>query len=247
MNWNVLYPVSVTGAIAIIGLLYITNNLTLGSFGSAFLALLATFFGALFAFRLNERKDESKERSRRISAINRAILVLGAQHNEVRAIVHEVNKHPQLIPRALQMNAALPVKSLRLEQKLDELMFLFESSDPNILFELHIEQIRFDQALETVRLRAKFTGDILQPEMAKHQLKGKYVTEQMLREMLGELVFESAVNMTHTMTHHIQGSNESLPVLQSKLRALAKELFPDEKFVKFDLLEVPSQYDPRSR
>lgn len=246
MKWNYVYPISVFGAVVIIGLLYITSNLTLGNFGSALLALLGTFFGALFAFRLNERKDVDKERSRRISALNRAILVLGAQHNEIRALYNDVSKHPELVPRALQMNAALPVSSLRLEQNLDELLFLFGSSNPNIVFELHLEQIRFDQALETVRLRAAFTADVLHPEMARHQLKGRYVNEQMLREMLGELIFESAVNMTRTMTYHVQGSNESLPVLQSKLHALAKELFPKEKFVKFELVDVSSEPGPGS-
>lgn len=245
MKWNVVYPVSAVSAVAIIGLLYLTDNLTLANFGSALLALLGTFFGALFAFRLNERKDADKERSRRISALNRAILVLGAQHNEIRTIVQEINEHPEPIARAFHMNAAMPVQSLRLEQRLDDILFLLKSSDPNILFELHIEQIRFDQALETVRLRAKFTADVLHPEMAKHQLKGKYVNERMLREMFGELIFESAVNMTHTMTYHTQGSNESLPALQKKLHALAKELFPGEKFVKFDLIDVPPQFDPR--
>lgn len=245
MKWNVVYPISVLGAITIIGLLYFTDNLTLTSFGTALIALLATFFGALFAFRLNERKDESKEQARRILALNRAILVLGAQHNEIRTILRDVDAYPELILRALQMNAAMPVQSLRLEQRLDDLLFLLESSDPNMLFELHLEQIRFDQALETVRLRAKFTADVLHPEMAQHQLRGKLVTEEMLRSILGELVFESAVNMTATMTYHVRGSNESLPTMQKKLRAMAKDLFPEQKFITFDLKEVPPNFDPR--
>ena len=51
--------------------------------GTAFLALLGTFVGALFAFRLNESRGTRKLEVERKAALNRALFVLLRQYNAI--------------------------------------------------------------------------------------------------------------------------------------------------------------------
>jgi hypothetical protein len=245
MSKNAMYGGAVAAVIIIITLLASQGLISKNDFGVAFLALLGTFFGALFAFRLDEDKEKKKEYQRRKSAMNRALLVLGAQHNELRIIKKELEKFPHLKACAFNMNAAQPVETLRLEQKIDDLDFLLESEAPNMLFKLHLEQLRFDQALEAVRMRNKHCVDVLQPAMEKHDLRGKMVSDAQVREALGNMIYETAVNTTATMAYHVGASDLSIPELAAEFRALAKKVQPGEKFLVFDLVDPKPQFDPR--
>lgn len=246
MSKKLIYGGAVGAVIIIVAILAWQGLVSENDFGVAFLALLGTFFGALFAFRLDEQKDAAKERARRKSALNRALLVLGAQHNEIRTIKREMDQFQNAVLCAFNMNASQPANSLGLEQKIDDLEFLLESDDPNMLFKIHIEQLRFDQALETVRMRNVHCVGQVQPKMEAANLRGKLVNESMLRAAMGELIYETAVNTTTTMRYHITESDRSIPELMKELRALAKKLFPGEKFVVFELVEPKPQFDPRN-
>jgi len=43
------------------------------------------------------------------------------------------------------------------------------------------------------------------------------------------------------MRDHVLASNQSLPALATKLRAVAKQLYPDERFVQFEHLPLPNE------
>jgi hypothetical protein len=48
-----------------------------------FFTILSTFIGAFFAFRLQEVKDRAKEHDRQINEVNKALLALASQYNEL--------------------------------------------------------------------------------------------------------------------------------------------------------------------
>jgi hypothetical protein len=60
-----------------------------------------------------------------------------------------------------------------------------------------------------------------------------------LETKLGEYLFGGALQGARTIREHIDGSNESIPIAFEKLRKIAKELFPDEKFVSFEIVPLP--------
>jgi hypothetical protein len=245
MSKKLIYGGAVAAVIIMVALLAWQDLITKKDFGVAFLALLGTFFGALFAFRLDENKEATRELQRRKATLNRALLVLGAQHNEVRLIKGQLDKFKDLKACAFNMNAAQPVETLRLEQKLDDLDFLLESGDPNMIFKLHLEQLRFDQVLEAVRMRNKHCIEVLQPAMERHKMRGRQLTQAQVRELLGDMIFETAVNSTATMAYHVDASDLSIPELAADLRALAKKILPGERFVLFELVDPKPQFDPR--
>ncbi|MBV6667739.1 hypothetical protein KV691_00045 [Xanthomonas euvesicatoria pv. alangii] len=212
----------------------------------ALLALLSTFFGAQFAFRLGERRDSEREVQRRIAAINRSLLVLGGQHNEIRTMKRELDQFKNNVDCALGMNAFVPPDTIGLSQKIDDLDFLIDSPDPNLIFKIHVEQLRFDQTLVATRLRAKHCLDELQPAFAASTLtRGATYSYNDLKENLGEQVLESAINLVTTMRYHVYQSDESIPALQSEIREIGRLLFPEAKIIKFDLVDVEKQIDPR--
>ena len=209
-----------------------------GSFGesqiaTSIFALIGTFFGALFAFRLQESKEKAKEVKARKTALNRALLVLGMHHNEIQNYIKELSPYVSEVDRAFNLPASQPVENLDLRQKFDELDFLLESSNPNILVELIIEQQRFDQVMQAIKLRNNFYVNEVQPVFAAQGLNHRLVAREELREKLGERLFEGAITQVKMVYDHVGSSNDSLQEVFGKLRTVAKELFPSEGFVQF--------------
>lgn len=244
MSKGIIYVVAITAAVAIVALLASLGKLEWKDFGVALMALVSTFFGALFAFRLDESREGAKLRSGQKAALNRALFVFGAQHNEIRITKNEMDRYPHDISCTISMNAWQSAQALH--QKVEELDFLLDSSDPNILFEIHIEQIRYEQVMSLIELRNRHSIDVLQPAIEASDLrKLSSVSEEILRSSLGDRIFETAMNYTRSMRYQVDASNESIPEVAAKLRMIAKSLMPEEKFVQFESVEFPVQFDPR--
>ncbi|CAD1790651.1 MULTISPECIES: hypothetical protein [Xanthomonas] len=118
-----IYVLAVVAAFGCIAILAWAGEIQSKDLALALLALLSTFFGAQFAFRLGERRDSEKEVQRRVSAINRSLLVLGAQHNEIRTMKKELDRFKKDVDCALGMNAFVPPDTIGLSQKIDDLDF----------------------------------------------------------------------------------------------------------------------------
>ena len=113
-----------------------------------------------------------------------------------------------------------------------DLVFLLEKS-PQLLFELSIEQERFDQILEAVRIRNGFYVDEVQPAIERTGMLGRFVGLIEAERLLGQRVFGAAISQAKTVFVHLNSSKESIPPAVNKLRATAKEHFPETKFVSF--------------
>jgi hypothetical protein len=207
-------------------------------------ALFGTFAGALLAFRLEESRDRTKETSARKAALNRALVVLGYHHNEIRTYRDLMAPHRPGIELAFNFPASQPPEHVDMRQRFDELGFLVDSSTPQVLFELIIEQTRFDQAMQAIRQRNAFYVERVQPEFARHGLNNRLVSDHEIATALGEYLYGAAMHGAQTMREHVWESNESLPALAAKLRGIAKELYPDEKFVLFQNTPLPNDNLP---
>ncbi|RNF85258.1 hypothetical protein EER27_05690 [Lysobacter psychrotolerans] len=204
-------------------------------------ALFGTFAGALLAFRLEENREKAREVRAQKTALNRALLVLGFHHNEIRTFRNLIAPHRTDIELAFNLPASQPPEQIDMRQKFDELDFLLDSSAPQVLFDLIIEQERFDQALQAVRQRNEFYVREVQPVFAAQGLNNRRVSMAELKSKLGEYLFGGALQGAETIREHIEGSNESIPVAVEKLRKVAKELFPDEKFLMFEKVLLPHE------
>lgn len=213
-------------------------------FAKAIFPLLGTFVGAFLAFRLQEYREEIKDEKTRKASLNRALLVLGVQHNEIRSYLKLIAPYKDEIEIAFNFPGIQPQEKFEVSQKIDDLNFLLESGYPNLLFEIIIEQGRFDQTMEAIRIRNIFYVRELQPVLAAKKLNKKSLSRMDLETEVGEYLFGSAVNGANSMASHIRSSNESLPALFENLRKISKQLYPAEKFVEFDLLPLGDEDKP---
>lgn len=208
-----------------------TGALTGKEVSVAFLASIGTFLGALFAFRLNENKDAFKKLSEQRAALNRALFILARQRNAVESFKKHLQPFKNEIERALLLPAHKPPTYEGLKQNFETMEFLLEHGKANLLMRLTIEDERFHQTFESIRIRNDFYVAEVLPELARHGLQGKNVTDKELLELLGERIFGSAITYSKGVYFHISESEKSIPAMHSEVHAAAKEIFPNAKFI----------------
>ena len=198
----------------------------------SFLAILGTFLGALFAFRLSENKEQVKIEKEQKAALNRAFFVLARQYNAINSLAKHMTPYPSEFERAFNLAANKPPSYLDLTHNFQDLEFLLETAHPNVLMRLAVEQECFHQALEALRIRNDFYVNEVQPELARQSLNGQMVTVEQMATALGERIFGTAVNGANSLYSHVQESSKSIPAMHAELFNVAKELFSDERFIK---------------
>ena len=210
-----------------------TGAITPKEISIAALASIGTFLGALFAFRLNENKEISKELSEHRAALNRALFILARQRNAVDSFKKYLPPFKTDVERALLLPAHKPPTYEGLNQNFETLEFMLEYGKANLLMRLAIEDERFHQTFESIRIRNDFYVSEVQPELARHGLQGKDVTDKQLFDLLGERIFGSAITYSKMVYFHVSESEKSIPALHAEVHAAANEIFPESKFISF--------------
>ena len=198
-----------------------------------FIPLVSTFFGAMFAFRLTEQKEGFKELDRQRAALNRALLVLGTQWNEVVTSARMLRQYKTPHEQALVMPAWEP-PPVHERIPIEELFFLVDGPDPNILIELIIEQQRFDQCLTAIRLRGKFYVDTVQPAMLAGKVLGRQVALDQAIEAIGSHIYAGAMQGADAMRKQLLPSEKSLKQMIERLLMVGKALHPSWRLIKFE-------------
>jgi hypothetical protein len=99
-----------------------------------------------------------------------------------------------------------------------------------LLFNLTIEQERFEQTLIAVDNRNTYSNEKLAPAFAKSNLSGKPVNREVLRKELGDVLFISALQASETAFTFATEAAESIFKAQVQLHKIAKEIFPGSAF-----------------
>lgn len=228
------YPFALVIAAAAVATAVYIDALSLKELITPVLSLFGTFFGATFAFRLTEEKEARKLNNSRREALNRALFVLVRQANAVHQIARDFEKFPAPFEKAFNLPALKPPPYQDLVHNLSDLDFLLDSPNPGLLMELAIEQERFHQAFESLRIRNELYVGEVQPALAKLALNGKNVSVEQAANLLGERLFGGAMNGAEIAWQHISSSNVSIPAVHKALLLQAKALFPGRKFITYD-------------
>ncbi|MFC1559055.1 hypothetical protein ACFL39_00505 [Gemmatimonadota bacterium] len=130
--------------------------------------LAAAFLGAWYAFRLTDNARKRQLLTDQVSAINRALFVLGSHLNTLLGI------RQQLIDpirddenKFMSMRPAQQFGEDALRVDLSSLEFLIETDHRTILMQLHIQQERFDTTIQALNERSRLHLEVLQPKMAE--------------------------------------------------------------------------------
>jgi len=215
--------------------LFFPNGISAKDIGIIFLTGISTLIGALYAFRLTERKEKNEERYKRIHALNNAIFLLGRQLNAVQSIRNEIAPYSTPDKRLFGCKAAMPPDYSDLRINFESLSFLLDSADPDLLLRLSVEQDGFYVAMRAISLRAQYYVDHFQSAWAASGIMPGRITQEDARNKIGELVFDSAVHYTDVMFETIDDAAVRLQRVLDELRELSSRLYPGEKFLRFKL------------
>jgi hypothetical protein len=214
--------------------MFMCGFLGLKELGTALLALISTFTGAFFAFRLNQYKDDKKESKEQVAALRKVLLTLVRQYNAVCSFEKSTERYSSPMEKAFNLPAFRTAPYSDLVFDFNELAFLLDSEDATAVLRLSIEQEGFHQTLESIRVRNDHYVDKYQPAFARSGLNGKVVNGEMIKSAVGEAIFGACITGAETMFENLAKSKTELPKVFDEFRAIAKRRFATEKFIAIE-------------
>lgn len=203
-------------------------------FLNAIVILFAAFLGAYCAYLLAEKKEVSKLEKEKIKSLNTALFVSLRQLNAMLHIKNLISPWEADEYRFINMPAMLVGTYDDLKLDLNALGFLLEEDDPNLLFEISIEQERFESAVSTFKLRNKIHYEKVQTALDIPELDNNNLTLNKIIDVLGKKLAGSAKKSTDDTFQHVKDNYESMKLSHYKLFASAKRLFPSQEFIRFE-------------
>lgn len=237
-----IYPAGLVFALLIVSVGLYTQVLTTKDILTPVVAIFGTFFGATFAFRLTEAKETRTLSNSRREALNRALFTFIRQANAVHQLARSFQEFPSKFEGAFLMPALKPPGYDELVFNISELDFLLDSTNPGILLQLSIEEERFHQMISAIQIRNEFYVEEVQKALSDKQINGKKISVNQLKALLGERLFDGAVNGSDAARKHVMAAEESLPKSHAELLKLAKELYPDNKFISYEKIEIEAAH-----
>jgi hypothetical protein len=204
--------------------------------------LLAAFFGAWFAFRLQDKAKVREERVSNINAANRALFTVFQQINSLRVfqfdIIDPVRNHP------IKFIAMRPVLKEQYEYSqfdFPTLGFLLNSKQRQIVLDLFVEQQRFRSAIKVINYRSALYINEVEPALKHAGIREEYdYTKDELVEALGHPLNKSLQRATDQVIYTVDRTVNSLDEIKGKMIKAFKDLFPDGDFLNFELIEGPA-------
>ena len=195
---------------------------------------VSTFFGASFAFYLNSTKDTRKKDDDRISALRVALFTVAKQQDTLAQIWRVIREWKDRPDQLVNMGPMTLADSSYLRQDMAALSFMIPL-DPTLLLELTIEDERFSQAMTAITRHAEFHVKEIQPALEKSALDRPNAGLAELEKALGARIFGTAITNANQIFKHVEPTRKSLSIMMPRIFQFAKNLYPDEKFLKIDL------------
>jgi hypothetical protein len=207
--------------------------------------LLAAFFGAWFAYRLQDKAKVRKERTSNITAANLALFTVFQQINTLKVyqmdVIDPVRKHPKIF---IAMQPILNEQLENLQFDFSSIGFLLSTKHKQIALDLFIEQQRFREAIKAINFRSTLHIQQVQPtlERAGIQEGADYNTEE-LAKVLGPRLYKTLQGVTDQVVYHVDRTIDSLDNVKAKMIQAFKELYPEGNLLNFELLVGPPNKD----
>lgn len=197
--------------------------------------LAAAFFGAWYAFRLNDNARKRLTLQDHVSAVNRALFVLGSHLNTLVSIQNQIiEPFRNDAAKFMSMRPAQPIGEDSPRVDLGSLEFLLETEYREMLMELQIEQESFDVTLQALNERSRLHLEVLQPRLASLGIAeyAEYREDELL-EAIGRPLVLHMQRATDNAISSVDATLDSHTDLAERFHAAMKVLFPERKFIEF--------------
>lgn len=193
--------------------------------------MASAFGGVWFAFDLQNKNEEKKIHKKQIESVNRAIFLL-SQYFNVLVIVKEQQIDP-FRDNPLSMGAFTTIDYSDYRFDIDNLCFLLQTEDRNILSELLLIEQKFHRVLFLINQRSEFHYTEVQPKFENGTQDFSIPQMVNLRSLLGERVYHTLKQSTDDV---IESIDEAIPLIVEtggKFRKAAIQEFPDGNIIGF--------------
>jgi len=194
---------------------------------------ISVFFGAFFAFKFSEYKDDKKQLKSQVRDLNKTFFKLARMGNVAHIMKGGLDGYNNDFELAFCMPATQEIDCSDVYVDFSELEFLLDSSDPDILLALSLEQDRFRQMLQASYMRSKHFMDVFQPIVDKENMNDKRFSVAEMEEAIGSRVFALNISYAKSLSSLVDSCSKQIPVMQSRLLSIAKEMHPDSKFAVY--------------
>jgi hypothetical protein len=138
--------------------------------------------------------------------------------------------------RFISIPAISPFDTKKNVVELSDLFFLLKDIEGRrLLYDLYMAQENYIEALNQWNLRSAFHLEQLQPALAASGIaNGTQVSDEVLRQCLGDQIYLQAINSTNNCIQMLQRAFERLAPLKTRLRAYLVCRFKTNDFTDFD-------------
>jgi len=196
--------------------------------------LAAAYFGAKYAFSLQNEKETRASHSTDVKAANSAIFELARTYNKFTAIKKQfIDEHRGKAERHLMI---MPVAGMSWEPpkfNYDSISFLFTSSDPNLLGTLSLVEQEIASTLDVIKQRSTMHVDVLQPAIEKlSQRVGGQVSLRQIEEELGQRLATTLRMSTDFMIEGVDNVLAGCMEHITKIKAETDKIYPGHVVIK---------------
>jgi len=194
--------------------------------------LLAAFFGAKYAFKLQAKQKQEEIDRINVEAGNKVIFQLIRLYNKFGSFRNQFIEQYRHDPGRRYF--ILPVAGLEgsdIRINYDSLSFIFNSGKLNILDELSSFEQEITSAIEVISRRSEHHYKIIQPAIEEiEKTHGEKVTLEQIDSKLGKRETQIATISTDNMIMCVDGVM-SYGALITKLSDLLKELYKEHEII----------------
>lgn len=193
----------------------------------------AAYFGAKYAFKLQNDKDKRTSEATDVKSANGVIFELARTLNKFIVIKRQfIDEHRDRTDRHLTI---MPVAGMSWETpkfNYDALSFLFRASDPNLLGTLSLLEQEIASILDVIQQRSMMHVELLQPTVESISRKvGEKVSRQEIEDALGPRLAKRLQMSTTVMVDGIDSVLAGCREHIEKIKNETQKLYPGHSII----------------
>ncbi len=201
--------------------------------------LAAAFFGAWFAYKLENKQKKREEQKNNINKANDVLFALFTRLNAIKVFQKDfIDPHRSDPGKLISMLPLVDYKLPATPFQPENLNFLMKTKYKQLWLDTHIEDQRFDAAAKAIRYRSDLHLKQVQPTLSAAGMKHEeQYTDIEYKRALGNLLFTQLENATEGVVRSVDKVVKSSDELRGKLISALKDIFPEAPILQFELLE----------
>lgn len=198
--------------------------------------LVAAFFGAWFAYKLEGRSKKSDTRNANINMANKALFTTFQMLNHMalykKDMIDPFKGNPGIF---IMMRPTLPEKQDDSGYDYNGLTFLLGTDHKQLLFDLYIEQQRYRETLKAIDYRSSLYVEKIQPALLRAGIQeGVSYHPDAFEKALGPLLYSDLKQSTDNVIVNVEKNISSINGTKNKMLSAFKNIFPGIKFIDFE-------------